>query len=416
MKKRYLILFIILTFLVEIFIATIYINKKVEYTNDIIKINELVKQITINYNNYSKYPEFYDYTILDNDGNLIYKTKNDVSQSLNEAYKNRDTIIDLIIENEVKGKIIINNNFEETVNSNKYKFIIILIFITGIQLFSILIYYLYLYKKIIKPFKKMEEFATRISVGNLDIPLSMDRNNNFGAFTEAFDVMRHEIKKSRTAEKKAIEDKKELVAKLSHDIRTPIATIKSSSELGIAVSSNENTKKYFETINQKSDQINILITNLFNTTLEELEELTINAIEINSSIINDLINNADYLEKNNNFNIPNCKVFADKLRLQQVFDNIFINSYKYANTKMETQAYIENEYLVISIKDFGNSVVDEEIPLLKDKFKRGKNINDIEGTGLGLYISNELLRKMNGNLEIENANPGFKVIIYLRII
>lgn len=416
MKKRYLILFIILTFLVEIFIATIYINKKVEYTNDIIKINELVKQITINYNNYSKYPEFYDYTILDNDGNLIYKTKNDVSQSLNEAYKNRDTIIDLIIENEVKGKIIINNNFEETVNSNKYKFIIILIFITGIQLFSILIYYLYLYKKIIKPFKKMEEFATRISVGNLDIPLSMDRNNNFGAFTEAFDVMRHEIKKSRTAEKKAIEDKKELVAKLSHDIRTPIASIKSSSELGIAVSSNENTKKYFETINQKSDQINILITNLFNTTLEELEELTINAIEINSSIINDLINNADYLEKNNNFNIPNCKVFADKLRLQQVFDNIFINSYKYANTKMETQAYIENEYLVISIKDFGNSVVDEEIPLLKDKFKRGKNINDIEGTGLGLYISNELLRKMNGNLEIENANPGFKVIIYLRII
>ena len=416
MKKRYLILLIILTFIVEVIITTFYITKKVEYTNDIIKINELVNQISDNYNNYSKYSDLYDYTILDNNGNVIYTTTNGLSKTLNEAYKNRDTIIDLIAQNEVKGKIIINNDFEEMINSNKNKFTIILISITGIQLVSILIYYLYLYKKIIKPFKKMEKFASRISSGNLDIPLDMDKNNTFGAFTEAFDVMRHEIKKSRAAEKKAIEDKKELVAKLSHDIRTPIASIKSSSELGMAVSNDEKTKKYFETINQKSDQINILITNLFNTTLEELDELTINATEINGSIIKDLINNSDYLDRNNNFNIPNCKVFADKLRLQQVFDNIFINSYKYANTEIETEAFIENEFLVISIKDFGNSIDDEEIPLLKDKFKRGKNIKDVDGTGLGLYISNELLRKMNGDLELENANPGFKAVIYLRII
>ena len=416
MKKRYLILFIIITFAVEVIITKFYITKKVEYTNDTIKINELVNQISDNYNNYSKYSDFYDYTILDNNGDVIYTTTNGLSKTLNEAYKNRDTIIDLIVEDEVKGKIIINNDFEEITNSNKNKFTIILISITAVQLLSILIYYLYLYKKIIKPFKKMEKFASRISTGNLDIPLDMDKNNNFGAFTEAFDVMRHEIKKSRAAEKKAIEDKKELVAKLSHDIRTPIASIKSSSELGMAISNDEKTKRYFETINQKSDQINILITNLFNTTLEELDELTINATEINSSIIKDLINNSDYLDRNNNFNIPNCKVFADKLRLQQVFDNIFINSYKYANTKMETEAFIENEYLVISINDFGNSIDNEEIPLLKDKFKRGKNIKDIDGTGLGLYISNELLRKMNGDLELENANPGFKAIIYLRII
>ena len=57
----------------------------------------------------------------------------------------------------------------------------------------------------------MNEFATRVSCGNLDIPLEMDRNNNFGAFTEAFDIMRSEIKKARSEEKKAIDAKKELV-------------------------------------------------------------------------------------------------------------------------------------------------------------------------------------------------------------
>ena len=71
---------------------------------------------------------------------------------------------------------------------------------------------------------------------------------------------------------------------------------------------------------------------------------------------------------------------------------------------------------IISIKDFGTNLFDEEMPLLKEKFKRGKNSEGTDGVGLGLYISTELLRKMNGNLEIENEKPGFKVSIYLRII
>ena len=102
--------------------------------------------------------------------------------------------------------------------------------------------------------------------------------------------------------------------------------------------------------------------------------------------------------------------------MQQVFDNIFANSYKYANTKIETKIFIENEYLVVSIRDFGNTINDEEVPLLTEKFKRGTNTGSIEGAGLGLYISKELLRKMNGNLEIKSENPGFNTIIYLRII
>lgn len=416
MKKVYFILVIIVTFLIEIGLFSFYINKENEITNDIIKVNELVNQVKSNYNDYSKIQTLYDYTILDNNESVIYITNENLSKSLNEAYKNRDTVIDLIVDNQIKGKIIIHNDFEQIIRNERYKFIISIMFITIFQLTLFILYYLYLYKKIISPFKKMKKFAIRISTGNLDIPLTMDKDNNFGAFTEAFDIMRYEIKKSREAEKKAIEDKKELVVKLSHDIRTPIASIKSFSELGLAISDNEKTKKYFESINQKSDQINILITNLFNATVEELEELNLNPIEIKSNIIKDLIMNSDYLNKNSEFIIPECKVFADKLRLQQVFDNIFINSYKYANTKMETKAYIENEYLIISIKDFGTNLIDEEMPLLKEKFKRGKNSEGTDGVGLGLYISTELLRKMNGNLEIENEKPGFKVSIYLRII
>ena len=413
MKKRYLFLIIVLTFISELFITIYYLNKKTNYENDSVKINELVKKIEENYPN--NIESEYDYSILDEKENLIYQTTKKATNSLFNAYKNKDTIVDLKIDNKTY-KLIIDNNLEETINENKKTYLNIIIVISVIQLLSFVIYYVLSYIYLIKPFKKMKDFATRVSSGNLDIPLDMDRNNNFGAFTESFDIMRHEIKEAREKEKKAIEAKKELVAKLSHDIKSPVASIKSSSELGLEISKDKETKKQFTSINQKSDQINTLVTNLFNSTLEEMEELKVNPTKINSSVIYELINNSDYQNKAKKFTIEKCEVFADMLRLQQVFDNIFMNSYKYADTSIEVKSEIKNDFLIISIKDSGDSIKDEELPLLLEKFKRGTNTKNKDGVGLGLYISKSFMDQMNGELEIENDHPGFKVIIKLRII
>lgn len=414
MKKRYLIIIILITFISELLVTLFFINQKNIYKNDNVKINELSKTIEENFYDKSKYPNTYKYTIIDSENNIIYNSENK-SSSIYDAYKNKDTIVDINVGEETY-KILIDNDIEQVIENNNKIYLNIIIIISTIQLLSFIIYYVLLYFYTIRPFKKMKEFATRVSSGNLDIPLDMDRNNNFGAFTEAFDIMRYEIKKARQEEKKAVESKKELVAKLSHDIKSPIASIKSSSELGLELTKDEKVRKQFKNINQKSDHLNTLITNLFNSTLEEMEELTINATKVKSTIINELIESSDYLNKSNDYSIKECNIFVDRLRLQQVFDNIYINSYKYANTKIEVDSTIENDYLIIRVKDFGDSIKDDELPLLLEKFKRGSNIKDKDGAGLGLYISRELLRKMNGDLDLENTHPGFVVIIKLRII
>ena len=84
---------------------------------------------------------------------------------------------------------------------------------------------------VFKPFKKLQSFAVNVARGNLDIPLKMDKNNPFGAFTESFDIMREELAAARQSEYAANRSKKELVASLSHDIKTPVASIKAVSEL-----------------------------------------------------------------------------------------------------------------------------------------------------------------------------------------
>ena len=278
-----------------------------------------------------------------------------------------------------------------------------------------MIWFIYFRKTILKPFKNLNQFAERVAQGNLDLPLPMDKGHVFGAFSESFDLMRSELKKARAAEKKASDDKKEMVAKLSHDIKTPVASIKSTSEIGLEVTKEERTRKMFGVINDKTDQIKVLVDNLFNSSVQDITEIAVNPGMQPSSVLLGLIERADYLNRAEAFEIPECNVFADKLRLQQVFDNIFMNSYKYADTKIEVKAQIAGDYLVIRFRDHGPGVPEEELPLLTEKYRRGSNATDQDGAGLGLYLTEYFLEKMDGQLGLKNAEPGLEVSVYLRL-
>ena len=416
MKKTKLIIILLLTFIFEVTLST-YLFKKIDsIKQDTIKINECVKQIEENYHIKYNSCRSMDYTLLDENNKYFYKTVNASSKSINDAIKNNDIILDLIVDEKVIGKILIKNNTTYLIKQYKSSILYSIIITVFIQLLIIIIYIYKLDKSIIKPFKKLNGFAERVAGGNLDIPLDMDRAHLFGEFTEAFDIMRSELKKARIAEKEANDAKKELVAKLSHDIKTPVASIKSTSEIGYEYTKDEKIKNYFNQINIKTDQIKLLVDNLFNSSINDIKEIDVNPSNYNSSILKGLIINSDYLNKLNNFEIPDCNIYIDKVRIQQVFDNIINNSYKYANTKIDIEVIENNDYLTISFRDYGNGVDEIELPILTEKYKRGKNVKDKDGAGLGLYITKYFMDKMNGELKLENTNPGFKVIISIKKI
>ena len=68
-------------------------------------------------------------------------------------------------------------------------------------------------------------------------------------------------------------------------------------------------------------------------------------------------------------------------------------------------------FLAVSIEDEGGGVSAEELPLLKEKFRRGSNAQHMEGAGLGLYISDYFMREMGGELGVENGEHGLKVSV-----
>lgn len=300
--------------------------------------------------------------------------------------------------------------------------------------FILLVYFL-----LVKPVKEMEEFASSIAKGNLDVPLPIHKNNMFGSFTESFDLMREELKASRQREMAAEKAKSEMVAELSHDLKTPVATIQATCEvLELKVSKElEEAKKeadqsqkkidelngYLEKISyisNKSETINQLVGNVFHATLDDMEEVKIEPSENDSRLIEGYFNN---LKEYGNIildnHIPECLVYFDKLRMEQVIDNIVGNSYKYAGTDIHV-SFAENQgdglgngFVRIKIRDEGPGVDEEELPLILEKYYRGKNTNEKQGYGLGLYLVNYYMEKQGGGMEYYNDN-GFVVELHVK--
>jgi len=304
------------------------------------------------------------------------------------------------------------NKIEESRNRT------LLLVIGAYQAFFIAIFIFlhgYYKKRIIDPFVKLKDFAKNVAMGDLDTPLKMDKYGAFGMFTESFDLLREELKIARENEREADYRKKELVAAISHDIKTPVAAIKATVELMQIRDYDDKTRHQLKEMFNKAEEITVLVNDMFHSTLQELQALKVNVVEFPSTTLTQLIQSADFKKLAEQGRIPDCILMGDTIRLGQVFDNIINNSYKYANTKIEVTANFDGAALVIKFRDFGKGVDNEELPLLFGKFYRGKGTAEEKGYGLGLYIAKHLLQEMGGDIQLSNANPGFVVQVTLML-
>ncbi len=281
-------------------------------------------------------------------------------------------------------------------------------------LFNYLIY--------IKPVKDLEKYATEIAKGNLDVELKMNRNSSFGTFTESFSLMREELRASKMREVAAQKAKREMVGELSHDLKTPTATIQATCEVlqlkyhkKLDNLSDEKEKAELESelekiniIHNKSQTIDQLVGNVFRATLDDMEEIKVEAQEKPSEMIEGFFRN---LKEYGNIvfenRIPECLVLIDPLRMEQVIDNIVGNSYKYAGTDISVGFdETEDKFIRITIRDFGPGVPESDLPLLVQKFYRGRGSSGKSGYGLGLYLVKNYMERQGGGFEYYN-DKGF---------
>lgn len=297
----------------------------------------------------------------------------------------------------------------------------VLFIVCGICILFIPAAFGYVYFAILRPFNRMKSFAGEISQGNFDIPLDYERSNYFGEFTWAFDSMRREITKARSCEREAIENNKTVIATLSHDIKTPIASIRAYAE-GLEAnmdSTAEKRQRYISVIINKCDEVSKLTNDLFLHSLSDLDKLKINPEKLELSTFIERITAELSAEQNDiYFEKPdfNVFVFADKNRLMQIAENIVNNARKYAKSSIDVSITLSDGNAEIHFRDYGRGIPDEDMPFIFDKFYRGRNCNNEQGSGLGLYIVKYITEQMNGKILLHNHYDGLEAIVSLPVV
>lgn len=414
-KKIYILLFLIVLICYK-FIPEITLKSNYDKINN---ITQIVKGNWGKFDNqfFSDNTKELDFYIIDTNENIMYISYNMDKQqeniSLQTSIKNNDTIVDVYDKDNYVGKIVFINTDKEKLriyekSVEKYFFYLIAIF-------TILVSFIFLiiWQKLLKPLKELTNFANSISSGHLELPMKASDKSYIKDLISSLDIMREKLLVSQNNQNLIEKRKNELIATLSHDIRNPIASINATAELLSVQEENEHKRNKLYSIMQISEQINLLATNLHQSTMDEIDEFKLVIHEHPSMILEKMIKNSDYKNYVMTINIKPCLIKIDKNKTSQVFDNIINNSYKYAGTNIEVNSYYNDKFLRIIIKDYGITLDDNELSKIVNKFYRGKNTADKSGSGLGLYITNSIIKKGGGILSFEKSNNSFSVIIDL---
>ena len=375
--------------------------------HDVLLLNEIAHKMVLDDMPPENTASEREYVILDVNGNVIYDNRSDRSEviTVETAMKRCYPYTYITENNQITGSVVLTDS-DKHFDRLRTNIIVVYCVCSFLLIGTAAAFGAYIRKTVILPFAKMKDFASYVAAGDLDRSLEMDKGNLFGAFSESFDIMREELKASRAREQ-------ELIASLSHDLKTPVTGIKLTSELMAAVFAQNKGQEITVTedmivkmnnIYKRADEIALLVGDLFASTLEDLGAFKIKCSDENSAVIAELVSEYDDRRLVRISEIPQVIVHMDKLRLSQVIGNILFNSYKYADTPIDISFRLDESFLEVSIRDSGPGVPEDEIGLITNKFYRGKEHGDKEGSGLGLYIARILMDKMGGELSVRSEN------------
>lgn len=266
--------------------------------------------------------------------------------------------------------------------------------------------------------------AKALANGEFEDDLPIKGKSVFAKLAGDINQMKHGVKISQKEQAKSERLKTELITNVSHDLRTPLTSIITYTELlknPTIVEDDRNA--YLEVIDRKSKRLKVLIDDLF-----EVSKMASGSIELHKEQV-DIVqllqqSLAEYNESIQDsliqFRITNPEhpVFSnvDGQKLWRVFDNVIGNMVKYSLG--HTRAYIkiteEKNQIIITFKNISKYELSENTDELFERFKRGDESRHTDGSGLGLAIAKSIIDLHEGTLDIDVEADLFKVTIVLK--
>ncbi|WP_151734040.1 sensor histidine kinase ['Paenibacillus yunnanensis' Narsing Rao et al. 2020] len=282
---------------------------------------------------------------------------------------------------------------------------------------------LYIRGSIIRPFHQIGELPFALARGHLMPGVKEQKHRYFGRLLWGLDALRETLEAQKQANIRLQKERQTLIASLSHELKTPVAAIKLYASALYGNLYNEEAKRT-ETarrIGQQAEIIEGQIAELITASSSPLQEIDVRNHEFYLS---------DWLQKvvhNHRERLELRKIrletgpYEDKLlrgdadKLQEVLDNLLDNAVKYGDGGRIRLSFRVEEYRqLIEVENSGTPLSPAELPHIFSSFWRGSNAAGKPGNGLGLYLSRQLMRQMDGDLYAESREQGMIFVLVLR--
>lgn len=280
----------------------------------------------------------------------------------------------------------------------------------------------YLKKHILTPFQQLSDLPQQMVHGHYRGAIKTEKSRYFRQYLWNMGQLKDELDGSRKRQYDLMKEKKQMLLSLSHDIKTPLNLIKLYSK-GVeeAVFDETANREAMSQIHNKCDEIERYVDAIMQSSREDILDLT---VENSEFYLKDLLDKtlSVYLDQCQKRNLTcivdpyqNCLLKGDIHRAQEVLENLFENAFKYGDGRQIHISFREEDYCqLICLFNTGEPVEDQELNHLFDSFYRGANAQGKAGSGLGLYICRQLMRKMDGDIFLEKRQDGMAVTLVFR--
>ena len=263
-------------------------------------------------------------------------------------------------------------------------------------------------RSILNPIDEITEKAKRISAGTYGIQLEGKYRDEMGELVDTINEMSSQINRTEKMQT-------EFISNLSHELRTPLTAINGWSETILASDQlDPETQRGMRIIHSETRRLTEMVVELLDFTRIQDGRMTLN-VELEdirgefedtvymygSRLTQDGIT-LNYLDHDEDVTEIPC----DAKRLRQVFLNILDNAAKHGGEGKQIDASIHqiDDQVVVSIRDYGSGIPEDEIPLVTKKFYKGSS--KARGSGIGLAVCEEIVQMHGGTLTLENAPGG----------
>lgn len=310
-----------------------------------------------------------------------------------------------------------------TVQQNSFRILVIVdVVVCGTAFLGVSILFTrQLSRHIMEPLEELSKGAKRIREGNLEQAIEYQGDLEFETTCQTFNEMQTHIKEEQEKNRKYEKARTDMIAGISHDLRTPLTAIQGNMKAMIdkVVTKPELQERFLETAYRRSKEMEGLLNQLFYLSKLETGVMPVHLQEVNLvSFVKNYVEGkqsmvtSEEMQLEFQSNQETILMQADLEQLQRIFDNLIENSRKYAQIerlKININLEESEDEIKIEVQDNGAGVEEEKLPYLFDEFYRAdESRNKQEGNGLGLYISKCLIEAMHGSILAKNQD-GFCV-------